>query len=134
MIGAKLGQVLIGVVGLFDAGAGVALLVAPDWFYANIGEFPPFNRHYAGDAGAFLLPIGVGLLIAAGNPQRFGSIIGLGLAATWLHALNHTYDAVFNAGQGQASLLDAGMILGMALALTLGTMLSRTATNARIAR
>ncbi len=133
MSGVRLGQLLIGLVGLFDAGAGAALLVAPEWFYTNVGEFPPFNRHYAGDAGAFLLPIGVGLLFAAGKPRRFGSILALGLAATWLHALNHGYDAVVNAGQGQASILDAGMILGMAFALTLGVILSRTVDRARIA-
>lgn len=37
----RLGQLLIGLVGLFDVGAGTALLIAPDWFYATVGEFPP---------------------------------------------------------------------------------------------
>ncbi len=126
----RFGQLLIGLVGLSDVGAGTALLIAPHWFYATVGEFPPFNRHYAGDAGAFLLPIGLGLLVAGGNPQRFALVLAVGLGASWLHAINHAYDAALNAGQGQASMLDAGMILSTAVALTVGVVLARSARGA----
>ena len=42
--------------------AGLALLIAPVWFFNTIGTFAPYNQHYLGDAGAFLLPLGLGLL------------------------------------------------------------------------
>ena len=109
--------------GLTHTGAAAALLLAPEWFYATFGEFPPFNRHYAGDAGAFLLPIGLGLLVAARDPKRFRAIVVLGLGASWLHALNHGYDALVHSGQGRASLLDAATIVGVAIALSLGAWL-----------
>ena len=42
--------------GIFYTFTGLALLLAPTWFFDTIGNFPPFNRHYMGDLGAFLLP------------------------------------------------------------------------------
>lgn len=117
------GRALIGLVGLFDTLAGGALLLAPEWFYQTIGTFPPFNRHYLGDAGAFLLPIGLGLLLAAREPVRFRAILVLGLGASWIHAANHTFDALMHAGEGAASWLDVANILGMAIALSVGTAL-----------
>lgn len=122
--GMRIGQALIGLVGLADTVAGAALLLAPEWFYETLGTFPPFNRHYAGDAGAFLLPIGIGLLFAAREPARFRAILVLGLGASWIHALNHAYDALSHRGVGSASVLDAANILGMAIALSVGVALT----------
>ena len=45
------------VVALSGAGytlTGLSQLFAPRWFFENIGKFPPFNRHYVGDLGAFI--------------------------------------------------------------------------------
>jgi len=120
----RIGQALIGLVGLFDAAAGAALLFAPRWFYDTLATFPPFNRHYAGDVGAFLLPIGLGILIAARDPIRYRAILILGLAASWVHAANHALDGVQHAGEGSASLLDAANIVGMAVALSVGVALT----------
>jgi hypothetical protein len=120
----RVGQALIGLVGFFDAVAGAALLLVPTWFYETVGTFPPFNRHYAGDAGAFLLPIGIGLLVAAREPVRHRALILVGLGASWLHALNHAYDGAVHAGEGSASLADAASIVGMALLLTVGAWLA----------
>ena len=120
----RTGQVLIALVGVFDAAAGAALLFAPQWFYDTLATFPPFNRHYAGDVGAFLLPIGLGMLIAAGDPIRYRAILVLGLAASWIHAANHALDGMRHAGEGSASLLDAANFIGMAVALTVGIALT----------
>lgn len=78
-----------GVVNVF---AGGALLVAPTWFFNTIGTFPPFNQHYLGDAGAFLFPIGLGLLLALREPRRHALLIGVGALAGLLHTGNHLYD------------------------------------------
>lgn len=115
---------LIGLVGLVDTAAGAALLLAPEWFYENVGTFPPFNRHYAGDGGAFLLPIGIGLLVAAQEPARHRNLLMLALGASWLHAFNHAYDGLVHAGEGRASLMDALTIAGIAIALSVGAWLS----------
>ena len=126
------GRFLIGLVGAFDTAAGAALLLAPQWFYDTVGTFPPFNRHYMGDAGAFLLPIGIGLIVAARHPVRYRAVIAVGLGATWIHALNHLYDGLAHAGEGRASLLDASTIVGLAVTLTVGAWLaSGTRTEAR---
>lgn len=120
----RIGLALIAVVGLFDTAAGAALLLAPQWFYDTLATFPPFNRHYAGDVGAFLLPIGLGLLIAAREPVRYRTILVLGLAASWIHAVNHAVDGIQHAGEGSASLLDAANIVGMAVILSIGVALT----------
>lgn len=80
--------------GVFYALTGAALLFAPQWFYDNIGTFPPFNRHYEGDLGAFLLPLGIALMIAARTPAQHRLLIGLAAAGSLVHALNHLYDDV----------------------------------------
>lgn len=85
-------RIIIGVAGLGYLSAGVVQLVAPQWFFENIGYFPPFNRHYLGDLGSFLLPLGIGLLVAARNPVAHRGLVGIGAAASVLHLLNHVYD------------------------------------------
>ncbi len=85
-------QVAVLLGGLFYILTGLALLFAPAWFYEHIGNFPPFNRHYSGDLGAFLLPLGVALLWAARQPAVHSLTISLAAVASLLHALNHAYD------------------------------------------
>ncbi len=78
--------------GAVNALAGVALLLAPGWFFSTIGTYPPFNQHYSGDGGAFLFPIGVGLLLAWREPRRHSLLIGIAALSGTLHAANHLYD------------------------------------------
>ncbi len=78
--------------GLLNLVTGLALLFTPEWFFNTIGNFPPFNQHYMGDAGAFVLAIGVGLLFAARHPDRHRSVIGLAAIGSILHVGNHLYD------------------------------------------
>ncbi|MCI0396702.1 MAG: hypothetical protein L0332_12910 [Chloroflexi bacterium] len=85
-------QVAVFVAGLFYLAVGLALLFFPQWFFATIGTFPPYNRHYMGDLGAFVLPLGVGLLLAAPRPAAHRGLVGLVAVASLLHALNHAYD------------------------------------------
>ena len=78
-----------GLINVFGAGA---LLFAPEWFYQTIGDFPPFNQHYMGDTGAFLLALGLGLLIATRDPGRHRSLIGIAIVGNLVHLGNHLYD------------------------------------------
>ncbi len=90
----RLAQLIVGLTGALNLLAGIALLVAPVWFYDTIGTFPPYNRHFLGDLGSFLLPLGAGLLVAARDPARHALLIGVVALGSLLHSLNHTYDAL----------------------------------------
>jgi len=63
-------------------------------FYRYIAPYPPFNRHYEGDLGSLLLPLGVALLIASRTPTHHGSLIWFASTASALHAVNHVGEAV----------------------------------------
>ncbi len=82
---------LAGLVYLFVA---LSILAAPRWFYETFGRFPPYNRHYMGDTAAFILPLAVGLLVSAKDPDRHRLVIGIGAAASLVHLLNHLFDLV----------------------------------------
>ncbi len=87
-------RLLVFVTGLNYVLDGLALLVAPTWFFENIGTFGSFNRHYLGDLGAFLLPLGIGLLVAARKPRQHYVLIAVVAAGNIIHASNHIYDAI----------------------------------------
>jgi hypothetical protein len=71
---------------------GLSLLLTPNWFFNTIGTYPPFNRHYAGDLGSFLLPLGIVLLWASRHPAQHRGLIAFAAAGSLLHGLNHIYD------------------------------------------
>ena len=87
-------HILVGFAGIVHILIGLASLLTPIWFFQNIGTFAPFNRHYEGDLGAFLIGLGVGLLIAARDPARQRLLIGAAALGNVVHAFNHTYDAL----------------------------------------
>ena len=74
--------------------AALLLLFAPDWFFANVGNFPPFNRHYMGDAGAFLLGLGLMLVFALRRPVQYRTAIAAVAVANLVHLGNHLYDDI----------------------------------------
>lgn len=97
--------------GLAHVMIGLGLLLAPGWFFSNIGPFAPFNRHYEGDLGAFTLPLGLGLMLAGQKPERNGVVVGVAAAANLLHTLNHTYDALLIRADLNYWLQDVGPLL-----------------------
>ena len=86
-------QLVLALGGLFFLLTGLALIFYPVSFFNLVGTFPPFNRHYEGDLGSFLAPLGIGLLLAARAPERYPPLIGVVAVGSLLHALNHWYDA-----------------------------------------
>ena len=86
-----LAQIVVGVAGALYVFSGAALLFAPLWFYRTIGDFGAFNQHYEGDAGAFLLPLGLGLLVAAYQPLKYPLLVWVGAVGSLAHACNHLY-------------------------------------------
>ncbi|MEZ4867165.1 MAG: hypothetical protein R3C14_37925 [Caldilineaceae bacterium] len=70
----------------------LTLLVTPGWFYNALADFPPFNRHFMGDAGAFSLALGIGILLAIRNPAAHRNVIGITALGNTVHVFNHLYD------------------------------------------
>src|SRR5207249_1198490 len=75
--------------GVFYSITGLTLFLVPQWFYDNIGPYPPFNRHYEGDLGALIIPMGIAMLIGARNPAQHRLLFGVVVAGSVLHAVNH---------------------------------------------
>jgi len=97
--------------------AGFALLFAPVWFFQVVGHFPPFNRHYEGDLGSFLLSLGIGLLVAARAPARHIWVIRVAALGSLVHIGNHIYDAVVNSAPASEWLSQIAPLLVLALLL-----------------
>ena len=87
-------KILLAVLGVTNVATGLALIFAPQWFFDNIGRYPPFNRHYEGDLGAFVAAVGIGLLWSARDPQKYRVLIGIGFISSLLHTFNHVYDDI----------------------------------------
>ena len=120
--------IVVGVAGIGYALTGLALILAPHWFFDNIGPFAPFNRHYEGDLGAFLLPLGVGLLLAAREPVRHRLFLAVVAGASFLHAANHIYEAVIGTTPADRVLQDTGPLIGLGLLVLAGWWGARRTT------
>jgi len=103
--------------GIFYIIVAIALLFAPTWFFENIGHFPPFNRHYMGDLGSFILPMGIGLVIASKEPIRNMLVINAVLGASLIHIVNHVYDAIIDHEPLLHWVQDPGALLPLTIAL-----------------
>jgi len=57
-------RVCVAVLGAISIGAGLWAMLAPYSFYEQAATFPPYNRHFIHDIGAFQIGLG-GCLIAA---------------------------------------------------------------------
>jgi hypothetical protein len=69
-----------------------ALLFAPVWFFENVGSYAPYNRHFIGDAGSFVLALGLVLLWAVRDPIRYRGMIAIVGLSSLAHAINHVMD------------------------------------------
>lgn len=110
-------QAAVFAAGFFYLLAALALLFVPQWFFENVGHFPPYNRHYMGDTGAFLLPLATGLMVAARDPGRYRFLIAIGAIASVIHTFNHVYDAAFEGMTHGHWLLDLTPLALLAVAL-----------------
>ena len=88
-------KVVVGVSGAFNLLTGLILLFAPRWFYDSVADFSPFNQHFLGDVGAFVLALGFGLLLIARDPVRHYALIGVAALGSLIHVGNHLYDDIF---------------------------------------
>lgn len=71
---------------------GAWALIDPTSFYAKVASFPPYNRHFLHDVGAFNL--GIGAALGLGLTRWPGHRVALWAAAlaSVLHAVSHFLD------------------------------------------
>jgi hypothetical protein len=113
----KFAQYTAFIAGVFYLLVTLTMFLNPLWFFENVGHFPPFNRHYMGDLASFLLPVAIGLMVAARDPYRYRLIIGIAAAGSVIHTFNHGYDAVVERITHGHWLVDFTPLVLLALAL-----------------
>ena len=110
---AQIKQVIVFIAALMYVLPGLALVLTPAWFYTVIADFPPFNRHFMGDAGVFSFALGVGLLMAMRQPAQNRAVIGAAAVGNTLHLINHLYDDIIVDGGNVTHLLSNSLPLGI---------------------
>ena len=78
-------RVIVGLVGLALVGSGLWAMLAPESFYASVAVYPPYNRHFIHDIGAFMLGLGATL----GFALALGDALLVALAGNAVGALAH---------------------------------------------
>jgi hypothetical protein len=110
------------VAGLLTLAAGIWAFAAPSSFYRSIATFPPYNRHFVHDLGAFQIGLGVTLLLALRWSDGLQvALAGFATAAT-VHFAGHVID--HNLGGHTATDL---LGLGLLAAATLAAAVARAA-------
>jgi hypothetical protein len=118
-----LGIALLALVQLVTA---ASIVLAPHWFFDNVGAFGAYNSHYVGDAAAFQAGLGAALAAALVVPALRAGALAAALATTGFHALNHWLD-VNNAHPGSAAGVGDAIALSILFALT--ALLTRSAVS-----
>jgi PPOX class probable F420-dependent enzyme len=107
--------------GLFMTAAGVAALLAPDWF-ADAAGFPR-HTHFVHDAGAFQFGIGVTLLLAVAWRDGLALALAGFLVANTTHAINHAVDLDLGGRSADPWALAAlSLLTAVALVVRLGQL------------
>lgn len=68
-----------------------AFLDAPS-FYDQLATYPPYNRHFLHDLGAFQVGLGATLLLATVRRDSLDVALGGAAAGAALHAVAHVWD------------------------------------------
>jgi hypothetical protein len=118
-----LGIALLAAVQLVTA---ALIVVAPHWFFDNIGAFGAYNSHYVGDTAAFQAGLGAALAAALVVPSLRCGALAAAMATTGFHALNHWID-VNAAHPGSADGVGDAIALTMLFLLT--ALLTRDAVR-----
>lgn len=118
--------------GVTLAGFGAWAFLAPESFYENLAVFPPFNRHFIHDIGAFQIGLGAVLLLAIPRGDAlFVALAGVAIGSA-VHVVSHVLD---NDLGGEASdiplltILTVLLIAGAFAAVTSGRAKADDATR-----
>jgi hypothetical protein len=104
--------------GLVYLMVGMAQLLQPEWYFANLAPFEPYNRPDIGLAGSLMLPLGVVMIIASQNPSQGRLVIGMGASA----AVLMVFSAWYGAAAGEFAAADHGLLVMALIGLALAQM------------
>jgi len=85
-------RVLVGLCAVFLLGSGLFALLAPEAFYNMAAMYPPYNRHFIHDIGAFMLGLGAGLALALFLTDALLVALGATAVGGVAHFLSHLAD------------------------------------------
>lgn len=85
-------RLLVGTAALVLLGTGLWATLSPESFYAAIATYPPFNRHFVHDIGAFQLGLGAGLALALLISDALLVALGANAIAAVAHFISHAID------------------------------------------
>ncbi|MCA1832323.1 MAG: hypothetical protein ABR548_04730 [Actinomycetota bacterium] len=71
---------------------GLWAFFGPHSFYERVAEFPPYNRHFIHDIGAFNIGIGLSLLFALAQRNAVQVVLGAAGVGSAFHAIGHFLD------------------------------------------
>ena len=86
-------NLVVAAFGILTLALGIWALVDPSSFFDNIADWPPYNRHFIHDIGAFQVAIGAVLLFALiwRSDAVLAALGGAAIGAT-LHWIAHITD------------------------------------------
>jgi len=73
---------------------GSWLFFIPRSFFITVFPEGPYNAHYVGDLGSFVLPLGLALAVAMCDPRKYWPFIAVAVSASTLHVVNHLRDGL----------------------------------------
>ncbi len=89
-------NLVVAVFGIFTLALGIWALADTTSFYDNIAEWPPYNRHFIHDIGAFQIGLGVALLFAlVWQGDAVLAALGGAAAGATVHSVVHITDEEF---------------------------------------
>lgn len=123
---------VVGAFGIFTLILGSWAIVDTTSFYDNIATFPPYNRHFLHDIGAFQIGLGTALALAVvWRSDAILAALGGGTAGALAHGIVHITDEELG---GRSSDPYALMLIAIVLLATFGWRLYARYGAGRAAR
>lgn len=110
-------RVVVLAAGIVTLAAGIWAFADPASFYEQLATFPPYNRHFIHDIGAFQIGTGVTLLITLRWKDAFFVVLSGSAVGTLFHFVAHLADTDLG---GRAS--DPALIGVLVFVLTAGAV------------
>jgi len=85
-------RVLVGISALVLVVSGLFAMLAPETFFNTVAVYPPYNRHFIHDIGAFVLGLGSGLALALTWTDALLVALAANALGAVAHAVSHFVD------------------------------------------
>lgn len=105
---------------------GLWAYVSPKTFHENVATFPPYSRHLVHDMGAFMIAVGVALVVALIWSDALSTVFLAAAVGAGLSGLAHIFDHHL----GGREIIDPVSLFGLT-ALTLVALVARRRQLAR---